>query len=125
MTIRNFAKDRIDVYTYTATRDSEGGPQKVYTHAGTVNVMWLGKASTVDTSQKREHVQQRPALLTDDPDVFELLKERGTVVVYDGQKYQVDSKKDCANMHRVFGVWLSNSTVSDLQLIGGVVGGGA
>jgi hypothetical protein len=90
----------------------------------TVDVYWLWNASTIDESRKQQDNIQSSRILTDDPDVYALFEVRGTIVVYQNVKYQVDSKEDVGNKQRVFAIDVSESSVQDMTLVGGLSGSG-
>lgn len=124
MSIQEQAKDTIQIWSVTHTRDNEGAYQRSYTYVSSPKVMWLWDESVIDTTQKQENLGTSAKILTDNETVFNQLEERGTIVMFNGKKYQVNSLKNTANKGKAFKILVSESNIKDTNFVGGLSGGG-
>ncbi len=120
MSISQQVNATISIYSVSTSRDTEGGITSTYTFVSSPKVMWLWQDSDIDSTKKQDNVGTSAVILTDKLSIFNQLEERGTVVLYAGKKYLVNSLKNTANKNQVFKAVLSESNIKDMVIVGGL-----
>lgn len=120
MSIQRQSKDIIDIYSIAHTRNTEGAMKPTYTYVSSPKVMWLWQESAIDSTKKQDNLGTSATILTDNETTFNLFVERETIVIFQNEKYLVNSKKNTANKGKAFKIMVTLSNIKDMNFVGGL-----